>query len=92
MAKEYVMDDPHVLLTTCAAPGWDSYGAAPVTEKAVRAAASVRFCPTVDGGVQAEWHRHGWDVEVTFGPDGVLKSACFERAGENEPADPDYGL
>ncbi len=68
------MNDPHEFLTTCAAPNWDSYGAAPVTEEAVRAADRGSFGPTPLGGVMVHWD----GVEVEFGPDGSIRAVSWE--------------
>ena len=71
------MNDPHEFLETCAAPGWDSYNAKPVTEQAIRSAARLRFVPTPQGGVQAEWD----GVEVEFDSEGRLCSIFVDRQG-----------
>ena len=55
---------------------WNSYGAPPITFDAIRTALEVlgevvprrapapTIVPTVDGGVQLEWHRGGIDLEI----------------------------
>lgn len=35
-------------------------------------AAIPQVVPCVDGGIQLEWHRGGWDVEVTLSPVGEV--------------------
>lgn len=72
-------------------PGWDSYGGDPPSEKA-KAVARIMLgspawvTPCSDGGIQIEWHEHGWDVEIVIGPDGDLdglaERAVVERGGE----------
>jgi len=61
---------------------WNSYGARQVTPQAVLAAivlidATMSFdsptpiiVPTVQGGVQLEWHTRGVDLEVAVSPEG----------------------
>lgn len=64
------------------APGWNSYRAEAISDRAIAAAiqfllevasdvpalASPSVVPTVRGGVQLEWHAGGVDVEVEFSP------------------------
>ena len=79
-------------------PGWNSYCAKPISSDAVSKAtafllkfdalvpnlAAPAVVPTVRGGLQFEWHRHGVDLEVEFGsgsPDSW--SAEDEKAVES---------
>ena len=66
-------------------PGWNSYGAKPIANEAVKAAIAFlveaipaipnvvapAVVPTVRGGLQLEWHRQGVDLEIEFGPDAT---------------------
>jgi hypothetical protein len=56
---------------------WDSYGADPISPKAVEAAqlflARMDITPCNDGGVQLEWHTHAHDLEIEFHPDGTVE-------------------
>lgn len=59
--------------------GWDSYGAAPLDDRAVdavRAFLSWRWAvvPINSGGLQLERHDSGCDLEIEFGADGRLLS------------------
>ena len=79
--------------------GWNSYDAEPVSVAAfeqateflttylVEGVADPVVVPTVRGGVQLEWHRHGVDVEVEISPDGSV-SWCADdrRTGEESEA------
>ena len=58
---------------------WDSYGAPPITEAALKVGREVIkmlresepfVTPCSNGGIQLEWHERGIDLEFTFGPDG----------------------
>jgi len=60
---------------------WDSYGAVPITEDALRVAEAVAFVPTCDGGVQIELHGGGVDIEIEIGPDGIVTDIYWERKG-----------
>jgi len=53
---------------------WDSYGAPPLTEAALRTADALVFIPTGEGGVQIELHAAGAEVEVTIGDDGHVEA------------------
>jgi len=53
-------------------PGWDSYGAPKIDERAIQKALNVcrqapQLTPCSDGGVQIDWS----GAEITFGPDGA---------------------
>lgn len=57
-------------------PGWDSYGALPVSSRAAAAALEViqdlvseailppSIVPMANGGIQLEWHASGMDLEI----------------------------
>jgi hypothetical protein len=67
---------------------WDSYHALPPAEAAISTTRALvqmlsawhtvnpqfapQFCPTVDGGVQIEWHEQGYNLEITIEPDGRI--------------------
>ncbi len=61
-------------------PGWDTYGASPISPTAARIAVAfllsyhaypgVSVVPTGKGGVQLEWHVGRVDVELEIMPDG----------------------
>ena len=78
--------------------GWNSYCAKPISSDAVGKATAflLRFdalvpnlaapavVPTVQGGLQLEWHGHGVDIEVEFGSGGPDSwSAEDEKALES---------
>lgn len=75
---------------------WDTYGAAPIAAEAVAAAAALLLrtasgdtpkpsvVPTVDGGVQLEWHRHGIDLEVEIRPTGEYSAFYEDRVRGTE--------
>jgi hypothetical protein len=64
--------------------GWDSYGARPLSARAVRRSFELfslllddrtpepNVIPTREGGLQFEWHRQGIDLEVTCESSGVV--------------------
>lgn len=63
-------------------PNWDTYGAKPITEQALKAAMEITgiiankppsIVPTVEGGIQLEWHTCGHNIEIEIGPDGQQK-------------------
>lgn len=63
-------------------PDWDGYGSVPPSVDTLVAALEVlqhlmgpavvvpAVAPTPTGGVQFEWHRGGWDIEVEVLPTG----------------------
>lgn len=65
---------------------WDSYRARPIQASAVQAAKRLladsaslntprpKVGPTCLGGVQIEWHRKGYDVEIDVGPEGAVSA------------------
>lgn len=63
--------------------GWDSYGAPPITEAALRAADTVTFVPTNDGGVQVEIHTNGQEVEVVFDKAGAIEDVWLSKVSVN---------
>jgi hypothetical protein len=72
--------------------GWDSYDADPISEAAIRSAkeflSRMDITPCNDGGVQLEWHTHGFDLELTFHADGTMaiwhESAALRPTGTAE--------
>jgi len=64
--------------------GWDSYGARPLSARAVRRSFELfssllddrtpepNVIPTREGGLQFEWHRQGIDLEVTCESSGTV--------------------
>jgi|SRR6185312_3240420 len=81
-------------------PNWDSYGARPpeldaavnafaLIERIVAGGESMpRIVPTVDGGIQLEWHANSKYLEVVARADKTL-SAYFEDEDGGEPFDED---
>lgn len=74
--------------------GWNSYDAAPISEKAIEAVKWFCVTPTTEGGIQLERHGYGQDFEMEIAPDGRIKSVYFENSaphaasqGEREEAD-----
>lgn len=73
---------------------WDGEGAKPPTDAALSAALSVlgRFMvrdaatpavvPTLEGGIQFEWHDAGWDVQVEIDPSGAADAWGEHAASE----------
>jgi hypothetical protein len=53
-------------------PGWDSYGARPITNKAISTLASFSVVPICTGGIQLEVHRDGIGIEIEIGPEGRI--------------------
>ena len=51
-----------------------------VTEKAIDIARFLAVVPTGTGGIQIEWHAHGWDVEIEVNRDGEFDSVFATRA------------
>ena len=57
-------------------PGWDGYGGRPIDHSTAQFAAEIlatcasvqapapSLVPLAYGGVQIEWHRCGWDIEI----------------------------
>lgn len=81
-------------------PNWDSYGAHPpepdaavsafgLIERIIASGEPVpRIVPTVDGGIQLEWHADGKYLEIVARADKTL-SAYFEDEDGGEPFDDD---
>lgn len=75
---------------------WDGYGSpAPSPETLEAASSALRRCmtspapaPSVSatpaGGVQAEWHLGGWDIEIEVEPGGGTIEAWGENAATGE--------
>lgn len=75
------------------AANWDGAGARPISTAAKRSAAQLVGAiaqpslpsPTVgatpEGGIQFEWHRGGWDVEVEVRRSGALEIWGESREG-----------
>lgn len=67
-------------------PGWDSYGARPISTHAVETALAFlaqtaggpgpSIVPTVRGGIQLEWHNGRIDVEIECLPSGHAQLAA----------------
>lgn len=59
-------------------PGWDTYGAAPLDDRAIDAARvflqhAWAVVPTNEGGINLERHHSGLDLEIEFKADGSLE-------------------
>jgi hypothetical protein len=74
-------------------PGWDGKHAQQVTDEAsvtgVLVVASVttpnltaQIFPLPDGGLQAEWHYHDWDLEIEISDNGELSVYASDDAGQ----------
>lgn len=65
-------------------PGWDTYGAVSITDKALKAAEGIErsfaLVPLADGGFQVEIHGGGIEVEVEFNPEGEMESTWVGKA------------
>jgi len=80
---------------------WDSYGALPVTVVSVQMALNALMMvmesrspaptvvPTVEGGVQLEWHQNDIDLEVEVKPEGQI---LMSRQGGLLPEASEVGL
>lgn len=86
-------------------PGWDSYRALPTNSQLVVKLLNIlsdlmqqnyvppQVTPLADGGVQAEWHSQGQDLEIVVTADDQPTYYYFDRAsGAEEEAeiDPNY--
>lgn len=54
--------------------GWDGDGALPISPEAIATVQSFSVVPLSDGGVQLEFHRDGFDVEIEVAPQGKVTS------------------
>jgi hypothetical protein len=73
---------------------WDSYGAPTINPMSVASALEVlswvmrrdtivpTVVPTVQGGVQLEWHTHGIDLEVEVSPLGTSYANFYDRQND----------
>jgi len=71
---------------------WDSYGGKPMAELALAeanhfinafkaiGAVDPFICPCSNGGVQLEWHRNGYDLEMEILPDGSMGEVFCEKS------------
>jgi hypothetical protein len=70
---------------------WDSYGGKPITELALEKtdlllkallgiqAVEPFVCPCSNGGIQLEWHRNGYTLEIEISPEGEVSEVfCAE--------------
>jgi len=84
-------------------PNWDSYGARCVEKHAVETALEIlgmvmkpstsppTVVPTVEGGIQIEWHQNNIDLEVEVKPEGQV--LMFRQGGSQpEVSDVDVSL
>ncbi len=58
--------------------GWDSYGAPPTSEAAIRTAENFVWVPKSDGGLMLDANHDGVEVEVDINEAGQITSVCFE--------------
>jgi hypothetical protein len=88
-----------------AQPGWDGYQATPTNPHLVanllnilsdlmqEGFATPYITPLADGGVQAEWHRPGEDLEIVVPADSEPRFYYFHHAANEEEEgdlDPNY--
>lgn len=84
-------------------PNWDSYGARCLKEQAFETALEIlgtvmrpntsppTVVPTVEGGIQLEWHQNDIDLEVEVKPEGQV--LMFRQGGSQpEVSDVDISL
>lgn len=81
---------------------WDSYGARPVTVKAIESALGLLgevmyddlplpdIIPAASGGIQCEWHIAGIDLELEVSAEGK-RAAFFEDSHGQYPTTEDEG-
>lgn len=79
-----------------AQPGWNSYGAIPTNPQLVAKLLNVlsdlmhdesrspQITPLADGGVQAEWHRQGANLEIVVPADEEATYYYFDRGTDTE--------
>jgi len=87
--------------------GWDGHNGKPLrqvtAEFACRLIASImqakpplpQIMPTSNGGMQIEWHRKGWDIEIEVeGPNKIFAYARNVRSGDESefPVTTDFSL
>lgn len=51
---------------------WDSYGAKPITSRAIMTLENFSVVPLSNGGIQLEAHQGDTHVEIVIGPDGTI--------------------
>lgn len=78
---------------------WDSYGASPINPSAAAAALRLvlrtadsatpapQVVPTVEGGLQLEWHERGIDLEIATHPGGRVTLYYFDHRTGKESED-----
>ena len=85
----------------CLSAGWDSPNSLPIREDAVQS--TLKFLwqvmqpvtpppsivPLGSGGLQIEWHRAGWNVEIEFDEDACTPIYVHELATNEEQEGPD---
>lgn len=71
---------------------WDSYGGKPITQFALAEAELLLdaleriqavepfICPCSNGGLQLEWHRNGYDLEIEISPEGEVSEVYCAKA------------
>lgn len=71
---------------------WDSYGSEPITKAALDKAQLLLgalsgiqaiepfVCPCSNGGLQLEWHRNGYDLEIEISPNGEVSEVFCDEA------------
>lgn len=78
------------ILHECGTEGWDSYGADPLTWKAVLAAKAlvdgIAIVPTVNGGVNVSWANEGLWIE--FDDEGHICSFGIDAGEVTTQTDP----
>lgn len=86
--RQVVSDVQHLLQLS---PGWDSYGAMPIDQRAAATAFTLLFevmhrdapapsvAPLSDSGIQLDWHTRGIDVELVISPLGHASIWCRDR-------------
>ena len=58
---------------------WNSYGAPPISEKAIMAVCAQTMVPTAHGGITVEFGQKGWMLELTLDAYGELECCVWER-------------
>ncbi len=61
--------------------GWDGYAGPPISEKALRTAASIQYTPMSSGGLMIELHGFGPMVEIEVEPDGAIGNVSVTPTG-----------